>query len=211
MRWVVIRMLVERALPLATGQAWCSMRSPLLPPVCCSDRRGRWSQFLAERLKGYLKEAGHSNAEVEAAIHAQGMTSWAELPLRLNAVRAFAALPEAPALAAANKRIGNILKKVPQVDPHVSEILLAEPAEKALYAAMQQIAPMAAAQFESGDYAASLQTLAALRAPVDAFFESVMVNAPEMDLRLNRLGLLQALHNAMNRVADLSRLDGQER
>ena len=68
-------------------------------------------------------------------------------------------------------------------------------------------APQAAAQFEAGDYTASLQTLAALRDPVDAFFETVMVNAPEMDLRLNRLGLLQALHNAMNRVADLSSLD----
>jgi glycyl-tRNA synthetase beta chain len=72
---------------------------------------------------------------------------------------------------------------------------------------MRQVVPAAAAQFDGGDFAASLQTLAALRAPVDAFFEGVMVNAPEMDLRLNRQGLLQALHDAMNRVADLSRLD----
>jgi glycyl-tRNA synthetase beta chain len=128
------------------------------------------------------------------------------LPKRLAAVRAFAALPEAAALAAANKRISNILKKVDAVDPHVSEVLLKEPAEIALYAAMKDVAPRAQAQFEAGDYAASLQTLAALRAPVDAFFEGVMVNAEEMDVRLNRQGLLTSLHNAMNRVADLSRL-----
>ena len=88
----------------------------------------------------------------------------------------------------------------------MSELLLKEPAEKALYAAMQDIAPKANAQIDAGDYTASLQSLAALRAPVDGFFEGVMVNAEQMDLRLNRLGLLTALHAAMNRVADLSKL-----
>ena len=92
------------------------------------------------------------------------------------------------------------------MDAHVSELLLKEPAEIAMYAAMKDIVPAANAQFEAGDYAASLQTLAALRAPVDAFFDGVMVNAEELDLRLNRQGLLKSLHNAMNRVADLSRL-----
>jgi glycyl-tRNA synthetase beta chain len=92
------------------------------------------------------------------------------------------------------------------VDAHVSEVLLQEDAEKALYAATQKIGPQARTQFESGDYTASLQTLAALRAPVDAFFDGVMVNAEQADLRLNRLGLLATLHQAMNRVADLSRL-----
>ncbi|MDB5915553.1 MAG: glyS, partial [Ramlibacter sp.] len=125
---------------------------------------------------------------------------------RLAAVRAFAALPEAPALAAANKRIGNILKKAERADPHVNESLLKEEAEKALFAATQKIAPQARSQFEAGDYTGSLQTLAALRAPVDAFFDGVMVNAEEADLRLNRLGLLATLHQAMNQVADLSRL-----
>jgi glycyl-tRNA synthetase beta chain len=129
-----------------------------------------------------------------------------DIPKRLAAVRSFAALPEAPALAAANKRIGNILKKADKADAHVSEVLLREPAEQGLYAAMKDVAPRAAAQFEAGDYTASLQTLAALRATVDAFFDGVMVNAEETDLRLNRLGLLATLHQAMNRVADLSRL-----
>lgn len=204
----VVRMLVERALALSPARlvelGYAAFPAGMLKQV--SEPLG---MFLVDRLKGYLKDAGHSGGEVDAAIHAQGMADWAELPLRLVAVRAFAVLPEAPALAAANKRIGNILKKVPPVDPHVSEVLLQESAEKALHAAMQQCIPRAEARFDAKDYTGSLQTLAALHAPVDAFFEQVMVNAPEMDLRLNRLGLLQALHNAMNRVADLSRLDSQ--
>ena len=125
---------------------------------------------------------------------------------QLAAVRAFAALPEAPALAAANKRVGNILKKAGEVDAHVNPDLLQELAEQNLFAALQRFVPEANAQFDAGDYTASLQTLAVLRAPVDAFFDDVMVNAEQLDLRLNRQGLLTVLHNAMNRVADLSRL-----
>jgi glycyl-tRNA synthetase beta chain len=167
---------------------------------------GLLSDFVSDRLAGLLREQGFSAQEVDAVV-ALKPQRLGDIPKRLAAVRAFAALPEAPALAAANKRIGNILKKADgAVDPHVSEVLLKEPAEQALYAAMKDIAPRAAAQFESGDYTASLQTLAALRGTVDAFFDGVMVNAEEMDLRLNRLGLLATLHHAMNRVADLSRL-----
>ncbi|MBT9505749.1 glycine--tRNA ligase subunit beta [Rhodoferax sp.] len=163
------------------------------------------SVFIYDRLAGSLREQGYSAQEVDAVLALQPQRL-GEVPKRLAAVRAFAALPEAAALAAANKRISNILKKAPEVDAHVSEVLLKEPAEIALHAAMKDVAPRANAQFEAGDYTASLQTLAALRAPVDAFFDGVMVNAEEMDLRLNRQGLLKSLHEAMNRVADLSRL-----
>jgi glycyl-tRNA synthetase beta chain len=165
------------------------------------------AEFIYDRLSGSLRDQGYSAQEVDAVV-SQRPQRLGDVPKRLAAVRAFAALPEAPALAAANKRIGNILKKTDAVDPHVSEILLQEPAEIALYAAMKDITPQANAQFDAGDYTASLQTLAALRAPVDAFFDGVMVNAEALDLRLNRLGLLQSLHNAMNRVADLSKLAG---
>ena len=161
--------------------------------------------FVYDRLAGSLREQGYSPQEVDAVL-ALRPQRLGDVPKRLAAVRAFAVLPEAPALAAANKRISNILKKAPEVDAHVSEILLLEPAEKALYAAMQEVAPKAQAQLAAGDYTASLQTLAALRTPVDAFFDGVMVNAEQMDLRLNRQGLLKTLHEAMNRVADLSRL-----
>lgn len=163
------------------------------------------ADFIFDRLAGSLREQGYSAQEVDAVLVLKPQL-FGDVDHRLSAVRAFAALPEAPALAAANKRISNILKKGDAVDAHVSEVLLTEPAEIALYAAVKDLVPKANAQFESGNYAASLQTLAALRAPVDNFFNGVMVNAEQMDLRLNRLGLLATLHVAMNRVADLSRL-----
>jgi glycyl-tRNA synthetase beta chain len=126
---------------------------------------------------------------------------------RLAAVRAFAALPEAPALAAANKRVGNILKKVEgEVPTAINPALLVEPAEKALANALKTVAPTADAAWVAGNYAANLQALAALKAPVDAFFDGVMVNAEDPALKANRLGLLVTLHTAMNRVADLSKL-----
>lgn len=167
------------------------------------DPREALSAFVYDRLSGNLREQGYTAQEVEAvlALRPQRLS---DVPLRLTAVRAFAALPESQALAAANKRIGNILKKAPEVDGHVSEVLLKEPAEVALYQAMKQVTPQAQAQWEAGDYTASLKTLSVLREPVDAFFDGVMVNAEEMDVRLNRQGLLKSLHLAMNRVADLS-------
>ena len=166
--------------------------------------------FIYDRLAGSLREQGFSAQEVDSVV-SQKPQRLGDVAKRLAAVRAFAALPEAPALAAANKRIGNILKKEAlEVDAHVSELLLEEPAEIALYAAMKDVVPQANAQFAAGDYTASLQTLAVLRAPVDAFFDGVMVNVTEganaLELRLNRQGLLKSLHDAMNRVADLSRL-----
>jgi len=201
----VARMLIESKLPLQFHELTRSAFAAFAPGLV-QDAAVALDEFLIERLKGYLKDDGYSVTEVDAAIYAQQLGQWSTIPSRLAAVRTFAALSEAPALAAANKRIANILKKAGEVDPHVSEILLQEPAEKALYAAMNDVVPKADALFEAGDYAASLQALAALRTPVDAFFDGVMVNAEQADLRLNRHGLLKALHNAMNRVADLSRL-----
>jgi glycyl-tRNA synthetase beta chain len=199
----VIRMLVERDLPMdMSGLAACGslafngVPDPILQSMYL---------FIYDRFSGLLREQGFSTQEVDSVM-SQNPERLSGVPKRLAAVRAFAALPEAPALAAANKRISNILKKTDAVDPHVSEVLLKEPAELALYAALKEIGPRANALFDAGDYAASLQSLAALRVPVDAFFEGVMVNAEQTDLRLNRLGLLTALHAAMNRVADLSKL-----
>ena len=205
----VIRMLVEKQLPLDLPQllqATSQTFGTLLPDPAKSN--AQLLDFIYERVAGYLREHGASAQEADAVIAARPM--WGEMPKALAAVRAFAQLPEAAALAAANKRIGNILKKAGDaeqvVDAHVSEVLLVEEAEKALFAAMQQVVPQADAHFEAGRYTESLQTLAALRAPVDAFFDDVMVNAEQLDLRLNRQGLLKMLHQAMNRVADLSLL-----
>lgn len=199
----VIRMLVEKDLRIGLA-ALVAGATPVFGDKI-QDASAALADFIYDRFAGSLREQGYSAQEVDAVL-ALRPEYLGDVAKRLAAVRAFAALPEAPALAAANKRISNILKKTDGVDAHVSEVLLKEAAEVALYAAMKDVAPRAKTQFEAGDYAASLQTLAALRAPVDAFFDGVMVNAEEMDLRLNRLGLLQSLHEAMNRVADLSRL-----
>jgi glycyl-tRNA synthetase beta chain len=162
-------------------------------------------KFFEDRLSGYLREKGYDGKEVDAVLAIDSTISDV-LIQKLNAVKAFASLAEAPALAAANKRIGNVLKKAGEVDAHVNTALFKEDAEHALYTVMQKLLPESEAQFNAGDYTASLQTLAALRSPVDAFFDDVMVNAEEMDLRLNRQGMLKKLHEAMNRVADLSAL-----
>lgn len=203
----VVRMLVERDLPLDLD-ALLDGAAAVFQDIAAFEgqRVGELASFILERLAGSLREQGASAQEVDAVL-ASRPQRLGDVPQRLAAVRAFAALPEAPALAAANKRIGNILKKSPEAaDAHVSELLLQAPAEQALFAAMQQVVPAADAQFDAGDYTASLQALAALRAPVDAFFDGVMVNAEQADLRLNRLGLLRALHGSMNRVAQLERL-----
>jgi len=164
------------------------------------------ADFIYERLAGSLKEQGYSALEVEAVLSLRPQRL-GDIPKRLAAVRAFAALPESESLAAANKRVGNILKKAEGVvAAQVDAALLKEDAERALHAALNAVKPQADAAFERGDYAASLQSLAALKAPVDAFFDQVMVNAEDAALRNNRLGLLAILHQAMNRVADLSKL-----
>jgi glycyl-tRNA synthetase beta chain len=199
----IIRMLMDKDLAVDWRQL-LALAVPVFGDKI-SDPSEALTTFLFDRLAGSLREQGFSAQEVDAvlALHPARL---GQVPKLLAAVRAFAALPESPALAAANKRIGNILKKAEEVDAHVNPALLKENAEQALYEVMQRLLPESEALFKAGDYTGSLQTLAALRSPVDAFFDDVMVNAEEMDVRLNRQGLLKCLHEAMNRVADLSRL-----
>ena len=162
--------------------------------------------FCFDRLSVNLREQGASPQEVDAVL-ALNPQLLAEIPPRLAAVRAFSELPEAPALSAANKRVSNILKKIEgEVKAEVSTDLLLEVAEIALHKALNAVTPEADRAFRSGDYTASLRALAALKSPVDAFFDSVMVNADDLALRSNRQGLLATLQLAMNRVADLSKL-----
>ncbi|MEG2049582.1 MAG: glycine--tRNA ligase subunit beta, partial [Comamonas sp.] len=200
----VIRMLVEKDLELDLETLLVSTLPAFGDKI--TDATPQLVEFIYDRLANMFREQGYSAQEIEAvlALHPQRLS---DVQKRLEAVRAFAALPEAPALAAANKRVSNILKKAETaVQPQVNAALLVEQAEKDLYAALQQVAPKAEQQFAAGDYTASLQTLAALRAPVDAFFEHVMVNAEDAALKANRLGLLAALHAAMNQIADLAKL-----
>ena len=170
--------------------------------------------FIYDRFSANLRDQGYSAQEVDAVLSLRPQLL-VEVPKRLAAVRAFSALPEAAALAAANKRVGNILKKVEgnfslrQAQGERFEIdtgLLQEPAEQALHQILSQIAPKAEAAFVAGDYTASLQALAALKEPVDTFFDKVMVNTEDAALRANRLTLLLRLQQAMNRVADISKL-----
>lgn len=202
-----LRMLIEKNLPLDLDALLAEAAAQFqdIAGFDASKATVELQDFILDRLAGSLREQGASAQEVDAVL-APRPQRLGQVPQLLAAVRAFAVLPAAAALAAANKRIGNILKKAPEADAHVSELLLQEPAEKALHAAMAQVVPAANAQFDAGDYTGSLQTLAALREPVDAFFTDVMVNAEQADLRLNRLGLLMSLHAAMNRVAQLERL-----
>ncbi|QIL42986.1 glycine--tRNA ligase subunit beta [Acidovorax sp. HDW3] len=202
----VIRMLVEKDLPLNVPALLAAAVPAFGDKI--QDPTAALQDFIYERLAGSLREQGYSAQEVDAVL-ALRPEQLALVGQQLAAVRAFAQLPEAPALAAANKRVTNILKKAEAespVDAHVNPELLQEQAEQDLYAQLQRFVPEADAQFAAGDFTASLQTLAVLRAPVDAFFDDVMVNAEQLDVRLNRLGLLKTLHQAMNRVADLSRL-----
>jgi glycyl-tRNA synthetase beta chain len=203
----IIRMLIEHKLPLpftALIENVLSVFGDLAKDKATAIQA--ISEFCFDRLSVNLRENGATPQEVDAILSlAPELLS--EIPQRLAAVRTFAALDEAPALAAANKRVSNILKKVEnEVAAKVDADLLQEPAEIALNTALTTLKPNADKLFESGDYTASLQTLAALKAPVDDFFDHVMVNADDPALKANRLGLLATLHQTMNRVADLSKL-----
>jgi glycyl-tRNA synthetase beta chain len=163
---------------------------------------------MLDRLRGLLRDRGFSPNEVEAVL-AQNPDRVDDVVQRLEAVQAFAALPESASLAAANKRITNILKKNEEALAQAGSVdaaLLQDDAEKKLYAGVQRVQPEVDAAFERGDFTGTLKTLAQLRDDVDAFFNDVMVMAEDVKLRNNRLALLSILHRMMNRVADISKL-----
>jgi len=201
-----IRMLAEGNLDLPLNSLLTVAGSAFATVQGFKSADRELADFIYDRLAGSLREQGYTAQEVDAVV-SQRPQRLGDIPKRLAAVRAFAALPEAAALAAANKRVSNILKKVEDsIDAWVDTALLKEAAEIALHAALVDVVPQADAAFDTGDYTESLQALAALRAPVDAFFDGVMVNADDPALRANRLGLLAKLHLAMNKVADISKL-----
>jgi glycyl-tRNA synthetase beta chain len=159
--------------------------------------------FILERARGYFPD--YSANELDAVLSLRpGRLDL--VPKQLQAVRAFAALPEAESLAAANKRIGNILKQADGGGAKFDAALLALPEEKALASAFQRLQPEVEGAFQSRNYTAGLKALAALKAPVDAFFDKVMVMDKDPRVRANRIGFLGTLHGTMNRIADLSKL-----
>jgi glycyl-tRNA synthetase beta chain len=201
----VLRMLIEDRLALPLDRLLAIGVSAFGNVRGFADPRADLEAFVFDRLRGLLRDEGYSANEVESVVSMKPQRIDDVMP-RLAAVRAFAALPEAESLAAANKRIGNILKKAEGAPGAVDPALLFEPAEKDLAAAFDRLKPVTDRQFAAGDYTAMLASLAPLKLPVDRFFDDVMVNVEDARLRANRLALLAALRTQMNRVADLSLL-----
>ena len=201
----ILRMLIEKQLAIPLDRLLRIVEQAFGDVVAFKSPDEDLLEFVYERLRGLLREDGYSAQQVEAVISLQP-TRIDQVPQQLAAVRAFMALPEAESLAAANKRIGNILKKADDVPIVFDRALLLEPAERSLGEAFSAVRPWAEQLYASGDYSAMLKSLAPLMLPVDRFFDEVMVNVDDAKLRANRLGLLAALRTTMNRVADISKL-----
>jgi len=202
----VLRILIEKQLPLDLADLLRAAYAQFAGVAAVADPTAALYDFFMDRLRGLLREHGYASTEIDAVL-ALNPTRLDDIVARLAAVREFAALPDAASLAAANKRISNILKKSDGAEvADVRAALLVEPAETALYAQLQQVAPRVETQLAAREYTGALSALAALRETVDTFFNDVMVNADDPALRANRLALLTALHRQMNRVADISRL-----
>ena len=203
----VIRILVEARLRVSlfdlVNEAFSVFARGML-----GDAHTDLEIFVLERLRSYLREAGYSANEIEAVLclHPARLD---QVPQQLAAVRTFAGLPEAESLAAANKRVANILKQAAAKGESFSKAQaqgMKDPAERNLFDALRNASQEATPLFQAGDYTGYLKAFAVLKAPVDAFFESVMVMADDGELRKNRLALLQDLRDEMNRVADISKL-----
>jgi glycyl-tRNA synthetase beta chain len=204
----VLRILMETPLPLDLGELIADAEAGFAAGVLTQPVAAPLHDFMLDRLRGLLKDAGHAPDVIESVL-AQKPARIDLVPLRLAAVRDFLRLPEALALAAANKRIGNILKKAEselseQAAPDAA--LLREPAEKALFERVAQLAPLIKSHVANENYADALKALASVRDEVDRFFDDVMVNVDDAKLRANRLGLLKGLFDQLNAVADISRL-----
>jgi glycyl-tRNA synthetase beta chain len=201
----VLRILLETPLPLDLDHLIRDAAAGFPPGVLQSGFEFQLLDFMFDRLRGYLKDAGHAQDAIEAVL-AQRPTRIDRVVPKLEAVRAFVELPEAQALAAANKRISNILKKADGAIGEPDVALLQEDEEKALYERLLHLGPQVKSFVANEDYADALKALAGVRAEVDSFFDSVMVMAEEPLLRANRLALLNALSLLLNAVADISRL-----
>jgi glycyl-tRNA synthetase beta chain len=204
----VIRILIENNLAVSVHDL-VSLAFAAFPPAMVGEAHTDLELFIHERLRGYLRDAGYTANEVESVLCMELPTRLDQVPRQLAAVRAFTSLPEAASLAAANKRVANILKQAAGKGETVARAeagKLQDPAERELFQAIATAVRHATPLFEQGDYTGYLKTFAILKNPVDAFFDSVMVMADDMDLRRNRLALLSDLRLSMNRVADISKL-----
>jgi glycyl-tRNA synthetase beta chain len=201
----VLRMLIEKRLDVSISHLLSLAAGNFSGIAGFTNPVAEVRAFMLDRMRGILRERGFTPNEVEAVL-VEDLDRLHDIIERLDAVKAFAALPESASLAAANKRITNILKKSAAATGEVADSLLQEDAEKSLFAAIERVRPQVNAAFAARDFAGALITLAQLRDDVDAFFTHVMVMADDAALRNNRLALLSSLHGMMNRVADISKL-----
>ena len=205
----VIRMLTEG------GAGFSDLALPALVSVAVQTFQGMPGyadvtsdivDFVYERYAQALKDRGCTTQDIDSVFSLR-VPRLLDIQTRIEAVRAFWSLPEASELASANKRVANILKKASNVESlEANRQHMSEPAEIALANALDDIGPKAEAAYRRGDYKQALLILAGLKAPIDAFFEHVMVNVEDETTRNNRIALLMQLRGAMNHVADIARL-----
>jgi glycyl-tRNA synthetase beta chain len=201
----ILRILSEKSLSLDLVELLGLAKLPFAPGVLHDSVTVDLHAFMLERLRGYLRERGFAQDEIEAVV-SQSPSRIDQVVPRLDAVRIFRALPEAQSLASANKRIRNILKKTSVTQTVPDPAVLCEAAEKDLFAVTSRLMPRISSLWESGDYTEALRELAKVGKEVDRFFDQVMVMTEEPVIRNNRLALLSQLDRLMNRVADISKL-----
>jgi glycyl-tRNA synthetase beta chain len=205
----IVRMLLEKRLPISLSILLDQALGQFSQVPNFSAQSSAIRAFVMDRLRNLLRDQGHSANAIEAVL-ANNDDQWLTLIERLEAVKTFAALPEAPNLAAANKRIGNILRKAQEANQRLGDAvqasLLVEPAEIQLHHKLNQVTPMVVNHFAAGQFTQGLSALAQLRVAVDQFFADVMVNAADEAIRANRYALLGQAHRLMNQVADLGQL-----
>ncbi len=204
----VIRMAVERNLPLALTTLVDDAFAVFPKDLKLADARNDLKGFIFERMRGYFTDAGYSAQEIDAVLSLYP-DDLNQVPLKLAAVRAFSALPEAKDLAAANKRVLNIINKNEDIRHKFvapERKLMKEAAELALMDGVEKLSPVAERHFKAGEYKEALQLLANIKPVVDRFFNEVMVMVDDAAIRNNRAALLQRLGSLMNRVADISKL-----
>ncbi len=199
----VIRILVERALPVSLHDLVGAAYRVL--PKDIGQAHAEVEVFVRERMRSYLGERGYGANEIEAVL-GHLFVRLDQVPRQLEAVRAFAQLPEAPSLAAANKRIANILRQAGDVPSDFDPGLFSQSEEQQLAGAFAAIQPEFERAYKAGEYTEALKSLAALKSPVDAFFDKVLVMDKDERVKQNRIGFLGRLHATMNRIADLSKL-----
>lgn len=203
----IVRILIEGDLDLPLDSL-VNFAFEVFKPGMLRDAHADVHLFILERLRGYLREKGYTANEVESVLSMNPLRLH-PIPRQLAAVRGFMKLPEAESLVAANKRVANILRQAASKGDSFQGAdgkALKEGAEIDLFNALSSVSTIAKSKFESADYSGYLEAFAALKAPVDRFFDEVMVMDKDESLRRNRLALLSDLRREMNRVADIAKL-----